>query len=88
MTGKSSSEIALRKLQKAHDYATEPSRLEVLTLTITMKSEHGMRRVELNDGQWSCTCEYFAPNNTCSHVMTVELILRDKAGVRLKGISD
>ncbi|HEV2371609.1 MAG TPA: SWIM zinc finger family protein [Streptosporangiaceae bacterium] len=48
-----------------------------------MQSEHGDRRIALDGGVWSCSCDFFAQHGTCSHVMSLEMILRSHAGIRL-----
>jgi hypothetical protein len=84
MSAPGPSEATLKKLQKATQYADEPHRFQVCNICATMISEHGVRRVEFVNGNWSCNCEFFPENGTCSHVMALDLILRKKNGMRLE----
>jgi hypothetical protein len=75
------SEALLNKQKKAVSYAAEPSRVELSCLRATMVSEHGVRRLEFAAGAWKCSCEFFSDHGTCSHVMALEMILHDQAGL-------
>ncbi len=70
------------KRRKAERYATERDRFRVESLSATMRSEHGDRIVAFDKGRWSCTCEFFAQHDTCSHVMALDIILSEFAGLR------
>ena len=70
------------KRRKAKRYASERERFQLDSLSIKVWSEHGCRIVTLDNGKWSCTCDFFAKRQTCSHVMAVEIILGEFAGIR------
>jgi hypothetical protein len=73
------------KGQKANRYAREPDRFALATFEVTMKSDHGERSITYDRGTWSCTCEFFAANRTCSHVMALDEILAQQAQLSLEG---
>jgi hypothetical protein len=68
---------------KAERYANEQSRFHVDSFQITMKSEHGDRLIGYDTGAWSCTCDFFAAHDTCSHVMAMCLILGEQAQLQV-----
>ena len=70
-------ELLGRKRAKAEKYAREPSRFMLFSLELEMKSAHGNRLVIYNEGQWSCTCEFFEEWGRCSHTMATALLLKD-----------
>ena len=65
------------KIEKAHRYAKEPERVRLHTFHATFKGSHDDYQVELQDGQWSCTCHAFSSHTlgTCAHVMAVQELL-------------
>jgi hypothetical protein len=71
-----------KKRRKAIRYAKEPERFQVNGLSVIMQSEHGNRTITFSDGNWSCTCDFFAGTQTCSHTMGLSLILTELAGLR------
>lgn len=76
------------KRRKAERYATEPDRFCIDSLSATMHSEHGDRAIVFEKGKWSCTCDFFAEQQTCSHVMALEIILGDFAGLHQSSDSE
>ncbi|MGH3974643.1 MAG: hypothetical protein ACRDS9_15135 [Pseudonocardiaceae bacterium] len=72
------------KHHKAQRYTNEPDRFRVDAFRVTMKSEHGDRVIGFETGVWSCTCDFFAGYRTCSHVMALDLILGEQAGLQLR----
>jgi hypothetical protein len=70
------------KKRKAERYANERGRFCVDSMSVTMRSEHGNRVLTFQNGQWSCTCEFFAQHETCSHVMALDIIFGESAGLR------
>lgn len=63
------------KIQKAHLYAQEPDRVEVLTLSASFRGDHDTYTVSYEGGHWACTCEFFSEWQTCSHVMATQRLM-------------
>jgi hypothetical protein len=85
---KTLTEALAGKRRKAERYATEPDRFSLDSLSATMHSEHGNRTLAFEKGKWSCTCDFFAEQQTCSHVMALEIILSDFAGLHQSNQSE
>jgi len=81
-------EALARKRRKADLYVTEPGRFRIDSLTVTMQSEHGNRFITFDNGNWSCTCDFFADHRICSHVMALEVILSESAGLHMSSKSE
>jgi hypothetical protein len=64
-----------QKQEKAIAYATQPERFDVLSMTLQMRSKHGLRRISYGHGSWHCTCDFFQERNTCSHIMAIQHLL-------------
>ena len=60
-----------RKIEKAKKYSLELNRFEVFDDKIVVHSLHGNRTVKIEDGEYSCDCDFYQTNNTCSHIMAV-----------------
>jgi hypothetical protein len=80
--GKRDTSVEAKK-KKAARYAREPSRFVISSLSAVIDADHGTRNIVFSDGVWSCTCDFFHDNKTCSHVMAAQLILTDQARVRV-----
>lgn len=63
------------KIEKARRYAQEPDRASFKSLCVDFRGDHSTYLVELKDGDWRCTCSFFASWNTCSHTMAVRKML-------------
>jgi hypothetical protein len=74
------------KREKASRYASDPERLAILSLSATFRSQHGLRRVELDSGIWSCSCEFFAAHGICSHTLAAHAILQNP-GIIISDVS-
>ena len=58
------------KIQKAKKYILNKDRFVDDGNKIIINSDHGTRVVtKLNDGGYSCSCDYFKTKGTCSHIM-------------------
>ena len=58
------------KIQKAKKYILNKARFVDNGNKIVISSDHGTRVVtKLNDGGYSCSCDYFKMKGTCSHIM-------------------
>jgi hypothetical protein len=63
-----------KKREKAKVYSHQPERFKIVSLELRMDSEHDVRRLVYREGKWSCTCEFFSKQNTCSHLMAAREI--------------
>jgi hypothetical protein len=63
------------KIEKAKRYAQEPERVRFSGLELTFQGEHDAYAVSYANGQWHCSCAFFAGWSVCSHTMAVERIL-------------
>jgi hypothetical protein len=63
------------KVEKAKVYARERHRMQVDGLHVNFSGENADHQVSLSDGQWSCTCDFFADWSVCSHTMALERVL-------------
>ena len=59
------------KIAKAKKYSGERERFTILENQIIIHSEHGIRTITIDNGQYICDCEFFKENNTCSHIMAI-----------------
>ncbi|MFA6095558.1 MAG: nucleoside-triphosphatase [Candidatus Paceibacterota bacterium] len=67
--------LLLNKIEKARKYISEPERFAVDGLAVTLKSEHGVRRLSREGTGWRCDCDFFKQNAICSHsIATGEFI--------------
>ena len=64
------------KVAKAHRYADQRERFEVNALAVTIRGDNADHHVELEDGRWSCGCDFFSHNGACAHTMALELLLQ------------
>ena len=68
----SKNEIQLqRKIEKAKRYSSELERFELLDDRIIIHSEHGKRTVQKEKDKYTCDCEFYRKNHTCSHIMAI-----------------
>ena len=65
------------KIEKAKLYAQEPSRVTITQLAVTFRGDNDDHSVQLQDGRWHCTCDFFAERELCSHTMAMEKLLRE-----------
>ena len=63
------------KVQKAHQYASEPHRIRFEGLTVRFTGDNNNHVITLSGGQWDCDCEFFTVWRTCSHTMALEKLL-------------
>ena len=67
--------LLIKKIEKAKKYITEPDRFIRKDSTMEMHSEHDVRNLKLQDGEWQCNCNFFKQNKICSHsIATTELM--------------
>jgi len=63
------------KILKAKQYAEERDRIQFTQFSVIFDGENNDHQVLYQDGQWTCTCNYFLSHNVCSHTMALERIL-------------
>lgn len=63
------------KIEKAKRYAQEPERVRVGRFECAFHGEHDSYQVAFDDGEWSCSCAFFAGWNVCSHTMALYRML-------------
>ena len=67
------------KIQKSKQYAEEPERIKINTLSVTFQGQNNSHLVTFNDGKWQCDCDFFQTRERCSHTMALERILVQEA---------
>ncbi|GAB4398301.1 MAG: hypothetical protein OHK0052_21290 [Anaerolineales bacterium] len=65
------------KIEKAKRYAEERERVHFQAMTVTFDGENNTHTVNLVDGKWSCTCDFFQTRERCVHTMALEIILEN-----------
>lgn len=63
------------KIQKSKLYAEEPERIRFDKFQVSFQGTNSRHRVTYEEGNWSCTCNFFATRGVCSHTMTMERLL-------------
>jgi len=63
------------KIQKAHNYAQEPNRIDVRDFSATFRGDHDTYEVRYAEGHWSCTCSFFPEWGVCSHIMATQRMM-------------
>lgn len=63
------------KIEKAKRYAQEPDRARFARFEATFHGEHDEYSVSYTDGEWHCTCDFFAGWSVCSHTMALYRML-------------
>lgn len=69
----------LRKIEKARNYISEPERFVQTHRNVTLRSEHGIRTLALEEGEWKCDCDFFTTHHICSHSIATEEYLRTES---------
>lgn len=62
----------LKKIEKARRYLSEPERSTIKGSEAKLKSEHGLRKLILQDEEWECNCDFFSQYGICSHSIAVK----------------
>lgn len=60
------------KIQKAKDYAEDPSRVTFNSLTVAFSGDNDTYTISLGPDGWDCTCPGFDKYGICPHIMTME----------------
>jgi hypothetical protein len=63
------------KIQKSKQYASEPERIKINSLSVTFQGQNNPHQVIFQDGNWKCDCDFFQTRKRCSHTMALERIL-------------
>lgn len=65
------------KIEKAHRYAQEQDRITFNSFEATVNGDNDRYDVRLTPNGWECSCHTFQSHilETCSHVMTMQLVL-------------
>ena len=63
------------KIQKAKIYAEEPERIRFEQFQVTIQGANSQHKVLYEQGNWRCTCNFFAGRGVCSHTMAMERLL-------------
>jgi hypothetical protein len=63
------------KIQKAHLYAEEPSRVDVHEFSASFRGDHDTYTVRYAAERWSCTCGFFPQWGVCSHIMATQRMM-------------
>lgn len=64
------------KIEKAKRYAEEPDRVRFSGFECSFQGEHDGYQVSYRDGEWSCSCSFFAGWHVCSHTMALYRMLQ------------
>lgn len=65
------------KIDKAHRYAEEPSRMQIESFSATFEGSHDTYHISNGPEGWHCSCHTFEAHvlDSCPHVMAAQLIL-------------
>ncbi|RME80311.1 MAG: hypothetical protein D6775_16560 [Caldilineae bacterium] len=65
----------ISKIMKAKQYAAQRDRMEFQAFTVVFSGNHRDHTVTFDRGKWTCTCDFFAQRQICSHTMAMEKVL-------------
>jgi hypothetical protein len=63
------------KVEKANRYARELDRITIDRLSLTFRGDNDTHHVDLDAGQWRCTCHYFDSWGSCVHLLSLQKVL-------------
>lgn len=63
------------KIEKSKVYARERHRMQVSNLHVSFHGENSDHAVALENGKWTCNCDFFGSWDVCSHTMALERVL-------------
>ena len=63
-------------VEKASRYAREVDRIHLVSFEIIFQGGHSDYHLTYQQGQWECDSFYFQKRGICSHVMTMERLLK------------
>ncbi|MDM8529366.1 SWIM zinc finger family protein [Anaerolineales bacterium HSG24] len=67
----------ISKIEKAMLYAKEPERILFNSFSLSFNGDHEQHKVTYNSSKWQCDCSYFQDRGVCSHIMTLERVLKN-----------
>jgi hypothetical protein len=73
----------ISRYQKAREYAEEPQRIHIRSLTAEFEGKHHTHGLSYAQGHWHCDCDEYVRHHTCSHSMAAERVLHDVAPEQL-----
>lgn len=62
----------INKIQKAKEYAEEPSRVTFNSLVIEFRGDNDTYTISLGPEGWACSCPGFQKYSICPHIMALE----------------
>ena len=65
----------ISKIEKARQYAQQPERIAIDSLSATFRGGNNDHIITINAGVWHCDCDFFKHHSTCAHVMSMQKIL-------------
>lgn len=65
------------KIEKAKRYASERHRFHFESFNVRIDGNNNDHWVKLENGVWSCDCDFFQSRGVCSHTMAMEEILKE-----------
>jgi hypothetical protein len=63
------------KIQKSKLYAAEPERIRFEKFQVAFNGTNSKHIISYDQGEWQCTCGFFATRGVCSHTMAMERLL-------------
>jgi len=63
------------KIEKAKLYAQELARISFTEFSVKFRGENDIHETGYRNGEWHCSCNFFAIWGACSHTMALEKIL-------------
>ncbi|OGI61983.1 hypothetical protein A2645_00910 [Candidatus Nomurabacteria bacterium RIFCSPHIGHO2_01_FULL_39_9] len=62
----------IKKIGKAKNYINEPDRFIFKDSEVELRSEHGVRKLTFQDGNWNCVCDFYKQYGICSHIIATK----------------
>lgn len=63
------------KIEKARQYAEEPDRIEIFSLTANFRGSNGTYHLSLADGAWQCDSPSFLSHGISAHIIAMQKVL-------------
>jgi hypothetical protein len=71
----------ISQTEKAKKYTDEPGRVKFNRFVVAFEGDHHTHHVTFENGQLSCSCEFFKKHGWSSHTIAVERILKGMISV-------
>jgi hypothetical protein len=65
----------ISRYEKARHYAEEPQRIHIRTLTAEFEGKNHTHGLYYAQGHWTCDCDHFIRDRSCSHSLAAERLL-------------